>query len=525
MYRPPFIKYYYDTLVYLLKRGHRIHLGFYEADEPVRELRHQTLADDYPEQFSYSIHNRKRKDAWDALCAACSWGLDYLLYLNPAFNHANRLRERLEFWIHPVFVWLVNKCPALNTDFGHSLIRSILQIVYDSIPAAESMKRVIGNFEPDVFLATPLVLPGSLQCEYIRAARELGIITAVCVASWDNLTTKGFIKGNPDRVIVWNEIQRGEAVRIHNISPGRVIVTGAQYFDEWFRRQPFRDREEFCRSINLPPDRLVLLYMCSSDYSAPNETRFVRRWVEAIRNARNPKLSQAGILIRPYPERVEKWKNVDFGVSGGVVLWPPEGEFPLSEEGKSNFYDSIYHSFAVVGINTTALIESAIIGRPVLTIVGSEFNNSQTETLHFHYLRQENGGFLCLAGDLDDHVRQLEEIVERGDQMKGQVDRFVGKFVRPHGIETGCVPILARSIEEQKLATPERIRQRFVKKVFGYTLYPSAFLLKTIMKLRKKEAGNKRRDKRKLYIEAGKQGSDPLDYIRARKRGGTLDGT
>ena len=44
---------------------------------------------------------------------------------------------------------------------------------------------------PDVMLVSPLVDCGSDQVDVIKAARACGVRTAVCVASWDNLTNKG----------------------------------------------------------------------------------------------------------------------------------------------------------------------------------------------------------------------------------------------------------------------------------------------------------------------------------------------
>ena len=47
----------------------------------------------------------------------------------------------------------------------------------------------------------------------------------------------------PDQVIVWNETQKREAVRLHGVAPDRVRVTGAQLFDDWFDRTPGDSRE------------------------------------------------------------------------------------------------------------------------------------------------------------------------------------------------------------------------------------------------------------------------------------------
>ena len=49
------------------------------------------------------------------------------------------------------------------------------------------------------------------------------------------------------RVLVWNETQKLEAARFHAIAPERVIVTGAQCFDQWFDRMPSTSREAFRR--------------------------------------------------------------------------------------------------------------------------------------------------------------------------------------------------------------------------------------------------------------------------------------
>ena len=50
---------------------------------------------------------------------------------------------------------------------------------------------------PDVVLVTPLIALGSAQIDYLRAARSLGIPTALCVWSWDHLSSKALIRELP----------------------------------------------------------------------------------------------------------------------------------------------------------------------------------------------------------------------------------------------------------------------------------------------------------------------------------------
>jgi hypothetical protein len=45
------------------------------------------------------------------------------------------------------------------------------------------------------------------------------ISSVLGVGSWDHLTTKGLIHEMPDRIVVWNELQRTEAAELHGARP------------------------------------------------------------------------------------------------------------------------------------------------------------------------------------------------------------------------------------------------------------------------------------------------------------------
>jgi hypothetical protein len=117
----------------------------------------------------------------------------------------------------------------------------------------------------------------------------------------------------------------------------------------------------------------------------------------------------------------------------------------VTAEEQADFFDTLAHSAAVVGINTTAMIEAAIVGKSVLTILDQEF--AQESTLHFHYLLQENGGFLHVASSLEEHVRQLARVVEDGDGRAEERAKFIESFLRPHGLDRPATPILADEVE------------------------------------------------------------------------------
>jgi hypothetical protein len=269
----------------------------------------------------------------------------------------------------------------------------------------------------------------------------------LCVGSWDNLTNKGLIHGPVDHVTVWNEYMKKEAVDLHGVLPERVTVTGAQQFDHWFGWQPSTSRQAFCTRVGLDATQPYLLYLCSSKFVAPDETGFVRQWIRQLRESSSPELRSAGVLVRPHPQHEEQWSRFDVSDLMNCAIYPRAGAIPIDAASKADYFDSIYHSTAVVGINTTAEIESAIVGRQVYTLLAPEFQETQVGTLHFHYLREVGGGLVHVARDFREHLLQLDAALHAGVEDDARCRRFVQAFIRPHGLDAPSTPRLVDAIE------------------------------------------------------------------------------
>ena len=149
--------------------------------------------------------------------------------------------------------------------------------------------------------------------------------------------------------------------------------------------------------------------------------------------------------MRPHPNADLQWQGVELGFENAVI-WPPQGVHPVAAQARADFFDTLAHSAAVVGINTTAMIEAAILGKSVLTVLVPEF--AQETTLHFHYLVAENGGFLHVAENLDEHLVQVRSVLDEDAAGAERRLRFVESFVRPGGLDRPAAPIGAAAIEE-----------------------------------------------------------------------------
>jgi hypothetical protein len=101
----------------------------------------------------------------------------------------------------------------------------------------------------------------------------------------------------------------------------------------------------------------------------------------------------------------------------------------------------------VVGLNTSAMIEAAIVGRPVLTVLDPDWERVQHGTLHFRYLLEVGGGLLRVARTLDEHAEQLAGAVEGSDDGAECAAAFVAQFVRPLGLDVEATPVFVDEIE------------------------------------------------------------------------------
>ena len=107
----------------------------------------------------------------------------------------------------------------------------------------------------------------------------------------------------------------------------------------------------------------------------------------------------------------------------------------MSTADEALYYDSIHFAAAIVGINTSAMVESFIQRRPVLAIRDDRFRETQEGTLHFRHLLPASGGAVQHASTLDERRRQLQEAIEQPERQIAPIESFLRTFVRPRGLE------------------------------------------------------------------------------------------
>jgi hypothetical protein len=385
----------------------------------------------------------RRLDRWRELAPAVRLARDYTRYLDPRYAHASKLAARAADYAPEG--WSARLAGRSWAGRHWRTTQRALAALEQLIPPERYFELFLQSERPDVLLVTPLVDFGSYQTDYVKAAHRIGLPVAFLPFSWDNLTNRGLIRVAPDRVMVWNAHQQREATELHGVPAERVVVTGAPRFDDFFDLRPSTTRDAFCARVGLDPARPFVLYTCSSNFVAPREVEFVRGWISELRASEQRVLRDCGILVRPHPAHREQWQDATvFSGLPQVAIWFEHTEMNADQ----GLYDSLHHAAAVVGLNTSAMIEAAIVGRGVYTITAEEFTGGQAGTLHFHYLQVENGGIVSTAGSFPEHTRQLAAGVAGDPAAAERARRFVESFVRPHGLDRPAAPLMVGAIEQ-----------------------------------------------------------------------------
>src|SRR3990167_4804195 len=178
-----------------------------------------------------------------------------------------------------------------------------------------------------------------------------------------------------DRVFCWNDFQENELVKYHDILKEKIMKVGAFSFERWLEKRRSTPRREFCRKWDLDEDRPFVTYLSSSNSIAGDEVDGVTQFADycMIKNIQ--------VVVRAHPDKAEKLSKIP-----GTTCIPRAGENVTDEEAFQLAYDTYFHSSGLYTINTSAMIEAMLVGKPVF---GMDTNKKDVTERCLHYQQLE----------------------------------------------------------------------------------------------------------------------------------------
>ncbi len=425
-----------QVLKLLHERGHSITV----VTPPSPDVEFKAFLDD-TRNFDYQPMIF-RTGTWRQLTRASRYVLLYANFLRP--NHPTSIDS---FYVQS----LLKKSPAqirslfMNGNARRLLsktwVRFAMRAVEACIPPDKQILKWLDGKSADLVISCPFINYISPDIEYVKAAQKLGIKTVAAIRSWDNLATKGTFHLLPDLVLVWNQIMKNEALSLHDNVPEEIIrITGAPVFDYLFEMKPWT-RQEFCQRAGLDADKPFITYVGGTSMAETFEIPVVKEFSRLLKN--NPETRDVTVLLRPHPSRNTLWQSFS---AENVIIWPKTTSFPHSFEGKQELLNTLKHSQAVLGLNTTAQIDGAVANRPSVLLLLESTRQVQTDFGHFKNIL--NAGFLEIANSIPECIDILSAIVKGRDLMAENRRRFIQEYVRPRGLSTPASDVMARDIED-----------------------------------------------------------------------------
>src|SRR5688500_18426696 len=255
----------------------------------------------------------------------------------------------------------------LVQPFTHSGSRYFISDRLVSHPEVEAL---FDKYQPVLVVAAN---PGLVFSEVplLRTARRRGVRSMAIDPSWDNFTNKLIPVRQVDRLVVWNEIMKAQAIALHGYSDSAIRVAGAPQFDPHFRaRTP---RAEFFKRIGADPSRR-LIALTTTPASIYSHHAYVLRGLVDAMNSRQ--LTNAQVLVRLHP-RDEFDAYREFTNLPHVIIEKPFRDtvkvadglaIDVMPEHQKHLGDTLCHADVVVNVASTISIEACIFDTPVVNI-------------------------------------------------------------------------------------------------------------------------------------------------------------
>jgi len=287
-------------------------------------------------------------------------------------------KYRTEYTVRRWFYEFLNKVLLSN---------KIWKIVGDYLSKKES-GNIFKEFNIDL-----IVYPGAHSGGFYLCweAQRLKIPMLYVVESWDHLTSKAYFSKKPDKVIVWNEVNKKEAIKYIGCKEKDVYVAGVPYFDSWVNIGDISNRQDYFLRMGLDPNR-KLLFLGGPGKGVIELDEVVRVLAEAIE--KNLFIYPCQLLIRPHPviyampgkgkgtkEDLERYRMLSryiFIDKPKILSKSVRVDIPADEY--KHLAETLYHTDVTVNFFSTLMIESCVVNTPVINVAfsGPEYNDNNT---------------------------------------------------------------------------------------------------------------------------------------------------
>ena len=202
----------------------------------------------------------------------------------------------------------------------------------------------------------------------IYAARKQNIPSIVLTHSWDNLPARGMLSARPNRLLVWNELMKSQAINLHSIPEENISVIGVPQY-EWYRKLSAEcDEKSFRFKNKIAEGKKVITYTAGAQRVFPDEEYFV----EELRNYISER-SDLVFILRLHPEERKQFYLERYENDSTIIISNPDNGFRANatedfgtKKAVVDFISLMKYSGVVINLASTVTLDAVLFDTPTI---------------------------------------------------------------------------------------------------------------------------------------------------------------
>lgn len=315
--------------------------------------------------------------------------------------------------------------------------RAILRLAeYYLFHEDRAWKEYFDKYKPDAVFATALLLEEDTSL--IKYAKRRGIPTLGIPRSWDNFTSKLFLRVFPDILLVQNHRMVEEATKLCDYPKNRTRVIGLPQFDHYRDPSWYISKRELARIFSIDSEKRWISYFTGGLPTVVLAEEDYSEQIEMLKQALDDgRVSHATLILRPHPNDISTMKErfsktipvLDFGKG-----------FDFSHEDVKLLINLIRASAVVVILGSTIALEAAIFDRPTVL---AAFNGYRDEKIQWynklsvaldhttHYVDVQKTGALWRVTNEREFIEAVKTYFEKPELHHASRARLVEELIEP----------------------------------------------------------------------------------------------
>ncbi len=318
----------------------------------------------YQKEFShprviYEPAERKERGVWDKL-----FGYLKTLLVRTETNDLRRRMALEESGNYPRYIFGL----LLNRIFARPSVRCIVRWLDLLLVSDKTFANYFEKYHPDaIFLAH---LFDDLEINLLREARRRGVKTVGFINSWDKLTARSMIRLLPDRLVVFNELVKKEAMDNAEMPEGRIFVAGVPQYDWHINYKPL-SRQEFFRDKRLDPTKKLIVYAPMGKAYSNSDWDIIDLLRLAIAGGT---IKNAQLLVRFQPNdftdeaELKKRPGLIYDLPGIRFSAKRGVDWDMSFDDIRGLTDTLANADLFVCYASSMSIDAAVFNKPVINI-------------------------------------------------------------------------------------------------------------------------------------------------------------